>query len=150
MKEKKERHRIIREVVERHQVSNQEELSALLSRQGLSVAQATLSRDIREMRISKVHDDAGYFYRLPKPGSALSPDRTSGKMLADSVMGMEFSGQLGIVHTRPGHASMVAAAIDGNRPAEVMGTIAGDDTVLVVLREGAGMTEDDFISGFKK
>lgn len=150
MKEKKERHRIIRDVVERNLVSNQEELSALLSRRGLSVAQATLSRDIREMRISKVHDDSGYYYRLPKPDSVLNLDKASAGMFTDSITGVEFSGQIGIVHTRPGHASMVAAAIDGNRPAGVMGTIAGDDTVLVILREGIKMSADDFISDFKK
>ena len=68
MKSKLERQRIIREVIKDNRVSNQEELSGLLEEKGLSVAQATLSRDIRELSITKIHDGTGYRYSLPQPG----------------------------------------------------------------------------------
>ena len=121
MKGKLERQRIIREVIKDNRVSNQEELSTLLEQRGLSVAQATLSRDIRELRITKIHDGSGYSYSLPQPG-----------MLRNSLR----ESSMAVIKTRPGHAGMIASIIDEGHLPEVMGTLAGDDTILLVLREG--------------
>ncbi len=135
MKSKLERQRIIREVIKDNRVSNQEELSTLLEQRGLCVAQATLSRDIRELRITKLHDGNGYSYSLPQPGllrSVLHETSTT----SDSIDSLEFSGSMAVIKTRPGHAGMIASIIDEGHLAEVMGTLAGDDTILLVLREG--------------
>ena len=141
MKGKLERQRQIRKIIAEQKVANQEELSALLAQHGFDVAQATLSRDIRELRITKVHDDVGYYYRLPAPGSASSAPRHGTDILVDSIEGLEFSGQLAVISTLPGHANMIAAIIDAQRPKQVLGSLAGDDTVLLVLREGSTHAE---------
>ena len=135
MKGKLERQRIIREVIKDNRVSNQEELSTLLEQRGLCVAQATLSRDIRELRITKIHDDNGYSYSLPQPGMLRSVLHES-SMTSDSIDSLEFSGSMAVIKTRPGHAGMIASIIDEGHLPEVMGTLAGDDTILLVLREG--------------
>ena len=135
MKSKLERQRIIREVIKDNRVSNQEELSGLLEEKGLSVAQATLSRDIRELSITKIHDGTGYRYSLPQHGMLRSSLRDS-SMTSDSIDSLEFSGSLAVLKTRPGHSGMIASIIDEGHLPEVLGTLAGDDTILMVLREG--------------
>ena len=135
MRGKQERQRLIRNLIRDHKVASQEELSALLAQAGCDVAQATLSRDIREMRITKVHDGEGYYYRLP--GAFHFPVTLGGgDLLSGSVERLEFSGQMAVISTRPGHANMIASVIDAGHPRPIMGTLAGDDTVLLVLREG--------------
>ncbi|MGN0201940.1 MAG: arginine repressor [Candidatus Cryptobacteroides sp.] len=135
MKGKHERHSLIKQIVKEHRVANQEELSSLLERHGFSVAQATLSRDIRELHITKEHEEDGYCYRLQSPHkvSGDSGIRTSG-----SILGLEISGNMAVVKTRSGHAAMVASVIDEADFPQVMGTIAGDDTVFLVLRDPSG------------
>lgn len=150
MKSKLERQRVIREVIKDNRVANQEELSVLLSQRGMNVAQATLSRDIRELRITKIHDGNGYFYSLPQPGMLRGVLRDS-SMSSDSIDSLEFSGSMAVIKTRPGHSGMIASIIDEGRLPEVMGTLAGDDTILLVLREGATHDEvADSLSGIFK
>ena len=138
MKGKQERHNLIRQIVKEHKVANQEELSSLLERHGLSVAQATLSRDIRELHITKAHGEDGYCYRLQtqRPETAYSGFKTSG-----SILSLETSGNIAVVKTRAGHAPMVASLIP-----QVMGTIAGDDTIFLALRDS--VRTDTFLSSF--
>ncbi len=142
MKSKQERQRIIREVIKGNRVSNQEELSVLLNERGLSVAQATLSRDIRELKITKIHDEGGYSYSLPQPGMLRGFLRDSA-MSSDSIDSIELSGSTAVVKTRPGHAGMIASVIDESHLPEIMGTLAGDDTILLVIRER--FTHDDVV-----
>lgn len=150
MKSKLERQRVIREVIKDNRVANQEELSVLLSQRGMNVAQATLSRDIRELRITKIHDGNGYFYSLPQPGMLRGVLRDS-SMSSDSIDSLEFSGSMAVIKTRPGHSGMIASIIDEGRLPEVMGTLAGDDTILLVLREGVTHDEvADSLSGIFK
>ena len=134
MKSKVERHRIIRKVVGEGKIASQEELAAILESNGIQVAQATLSRDIRDLGITKFHDGEGYYYSLPL--SSAQHQRVAMPGLSSSVVSLEFSGQLAVIKTMPGHANMVAAVIDGGALAEVAGTIAGDDTILLAVREG--------------
>ena len=136
MKVKPERHRIIREVVGKGKVGSQEELAAILEKRGIQVAQATLSRDIRDLGITKLHDGGGYYYSLP----GAVPDKSSRSIVPDMsriVSSVEFAGQIAILKTRPGHANMVASFIDSAPMEEVAGTIAGDDTIFLAIREGA-------------
>ena len=142
-KSKVERQGIIREVIKEHRVANQEELAEILVGRGMEVAQATLSRDIKEMKISKLHDESGYYYSLAVPSFPVRTDNTS--EIIDSV---EFSGQMAVVKTLPGHANMVGAIIDSGSLKEIAGTIAGDDTLLLVIREG--YSRDDLIKALGK
>ena len=107
--------------------------SAKTQTRGISVTQATLSRDIKQLKIVKAHDENGnYVYRLPiyrsKESALLSVK--SGKF------NIEFSGNLAVIKTRPGYAMGIASDIDTNAPQEILGTIAGDDTILIIPREG--------------
>ena len=134
MKGKTERQRIIREVIEENRIASQEEMAAILEKKGLDVAQATLSRDIKELKISKLHDETGYYYSLSRPSSPRSLETTINS--SESIESIEFSGPFAVIKTRPGHANMVAVIIDSGSLKEIAGTIAGDDTILVVTREG--------------
>lgn len=127
----------IRRIVADTPVGSQERLTELLRREGYAVTQATLSRDLKRLGIGKApSNDGGYTYILSdaevKPGS----DATYIQDFTRGFLSIEFSGNLGLIRTLPGHASSVASALDNLRIREVLGTIAGDDTVLVVARNG--------------
>jgi transcriptional regulator of arginine metabolism len=127
----------IRRIVSETAVDSQERLTELLRHEGFAVTQATLSRDLKRLGIGKApSSDGGYTYILSegevKPGS----DATYIQDFARGFLSIEFSGSFGLMRTLPGHASSVASALDNLRITEVLGTIAGDDTVLVVPRDG--------------
>jgi transcriptional regulator of arginine metabolism len=124
-------------VVAENAVDSQERLTELLRRQGFPATQATLSRDLKRLGIGKAPGPDGVsIYVLSdgeiKPGS----DATWVQDFSRGFLSVEFSGSLGLMRTLPGHASSVASALDNLRIREVLGTIAGDDTVLVMPRNG--------------
>lgn len=135
MKSKPERHKIIREVVSNGQVGSQEELAAILEKRGIQVAQATLSRDIRDLGITKLHEGGVYYYSLPG-ASRTGVSNPQAPDMSGSVSGLEITGQIAVLKTRPGHANMVASFIDSASLREIVGTIAGDDTIFLAIREG--------------
>jgi len=130
MKTKEERLETICQIVRSQSVSSQEELLLCMNEMGYSVTQATLSRDIRLLKITKVHIDGNYVYQLPD-AVAEQPSQSS-----QIFPGIEFSGNLAVVKTPPGYAMGIASDIDRNAPEEILATIAGDDTILIVPREG--------------
>ena len=130
---KKERHDLVRELVQTHRVTSQETLREILAGQGVDVAQATLSRDIRELRLLKVPDaDGGMHYSLPPEAWDNAPPIM--RLLPTLFVGAEGSGNLLVVKTLVGGAQAVAEAIDWEEWPEVLGTLAGDDTILIILR----------------
>jgi transcriptional regulator of arginine metabolism len=132
---KQARHDAIRDLIHTRRVASQEQLRELLETRGFDVTQATLSRDIRELRISKAHDAEGGHYTLPSDAWEQSP--TLGRLLPALFIGAEGTGNLLIVRTLVGGAQAVAEAIDAEEWPEVLGTLAGDNTVLMILREAA-------------
>jgi transcriptional regulator of arginine metabolism len=127
----------IRRIIADTEVDSQERLTELLRREGFPVTQATLSRDLKRLGIGKAPTaDGRYTYVAAegevKPGS----DGTYIQDFKRGFLAVEFSGSLGLMRTLPGHASSVASALDNLRVREVLGTIAGDDTVLIVPRDG--------------
>ena len=129
------RHRAILGLVRGGAIRTQEDLVAELHRRRFAVTQATVSRDIRELGLVRVHDDTGPRYMAPV--AEIDADQTMHRLhnaIREHVQTMEFIDLLGIVHTAPGCAPLVAGALDGSRFEEVAGTIAGDDTVLVIAR----------------
>jgi transcriptional regulator of arginine metabolism len=127
----------IRRIVGAATVDSQERLTALLRQEGFAVTQATLSRDLKRLGIGKAPSPhGGYTYILSdgevKPGS----DATYVQDFMRGFRSIEFSGSFGLMRTLPGHANSVASALDNLRIHEVLGTIAGDDTVLIVPRDG--------------
>ena len=134
MTRKLARQAAILDLVGTHVVGSQEDLRHLLAERGIDVTQATLSRDLRDLRLARVSTDDGGRYVLPE---SLAAD--NGKPLLDNLLPQLFSridgvGELIVLHTVRSGAQPIAEAIDLEEFEEVMGTIAGDDTILIVTR----------------
>lgn len=132
---KRSRQRAIMEVVRTRTIRTQEELVAALSARHLDVTQATVSRDIRELGLLRVPGDGGPRYSTA--GAEVDERAARQRLhnaLSEHTHGIEFIDLFGIVHAQPGTASLVAVAIDNARFEELAGTIAGDDTVLLLAR----------------
>jgi transcriptional regulator of arginine metabolism len=132
---KRERQAAILELIRRERVGSQEGLRELLKTDGIEVTQATLSRDIRDLRLVKVPAaDGQSFYTLPEEWENTPPLES---LLPTLFVSAESAGNLMVVKTMTGGAQAVGLAIDWEEWPEVLGTIAGDDTVLLILREAA-------------
>lgn len=133
MSTKKERLDAICHVIQTEKIGNQEELLKQLEEKGFPVTQATLSRDIKQLKVVKVHDENGnYVYRLPDYSAFMQSENKQTQYHPN----IEFSGNLAVVKTRPGYAMGIASDIDAHASHEILGTIAGDDTILIIPREG--------------
>ena len=146
MKNKLERFELIKKIISSEVISNQDDLQLKLHALGWEVTQATLSRDLRTLQVIKVSDTKlGYVYRMPSEDmlhpliNGSNPSRLN--FLADGVLGIQFSANLGVIKTLPGFASSTALAIDESGCSEIIGTIAGDDTILLVMRDGVGRND---------
>ena len=137
MSVKIERQKAILEIVAKNSVATQAELKKFLKARGLPADQATLSRDIRELGLVKTSDDGVHSHYAPVEAVTppITPKATA--ILARLVKKADVSGNLLVLKTDPGEAGPVALALDRLGWAEVLGTVAGDDTLLVVVREGA-------------
>ena len=125
-------------------LESQEDLLAALKEEGFVSTQTTLSRDLKQLRISKVRVRSGLsVYALPREGQ-FEPVPTL-QEINQTKWRLNFSGNLMVVHTPPGHASMVAYDIDNLKNPNFLGTVAGDDTVIVVLAEGSDREELAYI-----
>ena len=133
---KSQRHSAIRALVQEHRVASQEQLRELLVDRGFDVTQATLSRDIRELRLVKMPDQEGStFYQIPDTDQRPALAR----LLPTLFIGAEGTGNLLVVKTLAGGAQAVSEALDWEEWPEVLGTLAGDDTILVIVRDPARM-----------
>lgn len=135
MANKRERQATILELIAAEPVASQEDLRALLRQRGWSVTQSTLSRDIQELRLARVSTDEGTRYQR---GDAAAPTarerRTMDAFLPQLLTSVDGVRELLVVKTEPGGAQAVGEAIDRDPSAGVLGTIAGDNTVLVICR----------------
>ena len=130
------RAKVIRDLIRAQKIRSQEELIDMLAQRGIRTTQATLSRDLRKMQIYKHRDESGEScYVLPEPSGPSQAALLSQNRAAESVLSLSLSGQMGVIKTLPGCASMVAAVIDGHPYTDLMGTIAGDDTLLLILKQ---------------
>lgn len=131
---KARRQALIREIVDTQSIQTQEELAQALREHGMVVTQATVSRDIKEMHLLKVlAEDGSYRYATMDKEEQGTNDRLI-RMLADSVVGMDSANNLIVIRTLPGSAHVAGEAVDSLRWSEVLGTIAGDNTILVIAR----------------
>lgn len=129
---------VITEILRSSVVGSQEDLLRLLSERKLNVTQATLSRDLKLLKVAKTPLTNGtYKYVLPSITKTISPQGTYNHLTSHgAVLSIEFSGHLAVVKTKPGYASAIAWDIDNKGSIEILGTIAGDDTILIIPREG--------------
>lgn len=131
---KAKRQAMIREIVESQSIQTQEELAEALRARGMVVTQATVSRDIKELHLLKVlAEDGGYRYATMDKSEQGTSDRLI-RMLADSVVDMASANNLIVIHTLSGSAHVAGEAVDSLKWPEVLGTIAGDNTILVIVR----------------
>ena len=131
--DRRKRHLKILELVSTHAIRTQEELSARLAEEGWEVTQPTLSRDIQQLGLVKMEGA----YRRPPAGEHHAPDSDE-RRIAEGMLGADPAGDaLVVIHTPPGEANRVGAALDRLAWAGVVGTLAGDDTIFVAVRDRA-------------
>lgn len=129
------RHAMIKNIIEREEIETQEELASALREHKIKVTQATVSRDIKEMMLIKVPvGDGRYRYASPLQESVLFSRERISRLFRDSVTSIDASENIIVVKTLPGGANTVASAIDYAKWPEVIGTVAGDDNIIVVVK----------------
>jgi transcriptional regulator of arginine metabolism len=134
---KSKRQQAILSLVSRERLASQEEIRARLRGLGLEATQSTISRDVEELGLGRVHDVRGLRYVVPDRGGASPPATTLRHALHEFALSVtEGAGDLVVIRTPPGAANALAEAMDRAALAEVAGTIAGDDTILVVPPKG--------------
>ena len=141
MKVKNSRMEALKMLISSMELGSQEEVLQALKKEGFKLTQATLSRDLKQLKVAKAASMNGkYVYVLPnetmykrihKPLSAVEMMNTPG------FISINFSGNMGVIKTRPGYASSIAYNIDNSDIPEILGTIAGDDTIFIVVKERA-------------
>ena len=131
---KKNRHEKIIEIVGKYDIETQDELIEQLRKLGYEVTQATVSRDIRELKLTKVMGEKGsYRYELPKSNESLGNFKFN-HALAESITSVDYSMHTVVIKTFPGMAQAVAVGIDNLKLPVILGCVAGDDTILVISR----------------
>lgn len=134
--DKKSRLQVIKMIVGNCPIEKQEDLALELEKAGFSTTQTMLSRDLKQLRISKVRTRSGKsVYALP--GVVYFDPAKTREELNATKWALQFSGNMAVLHTPPGHASLAAYEIDETKSALILGTVAGDDTVLMVMAEDA-------------
>ncbi|MCD8029283.1 MAG: arginine repressor [Bacteroides sp.] len=138
MKKKASRLDAIKMIISSQEIGSQEELLQALSAEGFELTQATLSRDLKQLKVAKAASTHGkYVYVLPND---IMYKQATGMSATEMVMNtgfvsLEFSRNIAVIKTRPGYASSMAYDIDKTEFNEILGTVAGDDTIILVLRE---------------
>lgn len=147
MKNRKQRVELIVDLIRNRCISSQEELAGILAEKGFSVTQATLSRDLKMLKTTKVPTDRGtYMYILPDSNSLKDKLLSTGQMSINpnyqsGFISIDFAGNLAVIKTRNGYAAGLAYDIDMSRAPEILGTIPGSDTIFAVIKDGVSHEE---------
>ncbi len=145
MKIKNNRLDALRMIISSQQLGSQDELLEALKKEGFQLTQATLSRDLKQLKVAKAATMRGsYVYVLPNDTmyKRVSTPRTLQEMMqVPGFLSIQFSGNMGVIKTRPGYASSIAYNIDNSHIDEILGTIAGDDTIFIVIKPGVPKEE---------
>lgn len=136
------RHAKIRDIIETSVIETQEELADALRRQGIEITQATVSRDIKELMLIKIPTGEGrYRYAYPMEKNIVFSKNRLTRMFQDSVIGLDYSENIIVIKTLPGTANAVASTLDYVKWPEIIGTVAGDDNILVVVKPREAVAE---------
>lgn len=145
MKSKNSRLDAIKLIISSKEIGSQDELLQELSKEGYVLTQATLSRDLKQLKVAKAASMNGnYVYVLPNNTmyKRMTEQHSVHEMMRyNGFISIEFSGNIAVIRTRPGYASSLAYDIDNREFDEILGTIAGDDTIMLVMREGYTRTD---------
>ena len=152
MKVKKSRLETLRMIISSRELGNQEEPLAALQQEGFKLTQATLSRDLKQLKVAKAATMNGnYVYVLPNATMykrVSSPAQIKEMMQVPGFISIQFSGNMAVIRTKPGYASSIAYNIDNSEIPYILGTIAGDDTIFMVIQEN--IDEHDVVTALKK
>ena len=136
MGNKSERLSLIRRIIEEDLIGSQEELIKRLAEHGVHATQSTLSRDFKEINISKMpHHSKGYIYVLSEKLGGEVVTNTSN--LSDAVLDIKFSHNIAVISTKSGYASAISVIIDARKSKSILGTVAGDNNIILILHEEA-------------
>ncbi len=145
MKNKNSRLDSIKMIISSKEIGSQDELLQELTKEGFQLTQATLSRDLKQLKVAKAASMNGnYVYVLPNNTMykrMTEPQKASEMLRHNGFISIEFSNNIAVIKTRPGYASSLAYDIDMHNFHEIIGTIAGDDTIMLVLSENCTRTE---------
>ncbi|MDD2585370.1 MAG: arginine repressor [Syntrophomonadaceae bacterium] len=132
---KSRRHFAIIDIITNNRITTQEELCDSLKDAGYDITQATVSRDIKELHLVKIPDNEGYYYALPdSTGNIKSSYERMKRIFKDCVIHLDYSENIIVIRTLPGTANSVAAQIDSSENRSILGTVAGDDTICVIVK----------------
>ena len=145
MKVKNDRLEALRLIISSQELGSQDELLAALKKEGFQLTQATLSRDLKQLKVAKAASMNGnYMYVLPNETMykrVNTPNSIREMMKAPGFLSINLSENMGVIKTRPGYASSIAWNIDNSNIPYILGTIAGDDTIFIVIKEGISYQE---------
>ncbi len=145
---KSQRHYKILELVRAHSIETQEDLARILRENGMEITQATISRDIKNLGLVKtLGKDGRYIYALPEQTAQYSFNAKLIKMLQNSVVSIDYTENMVVIRTINGTARAAALAIDGLQLNNMVGSVAGDDTIFIVIRDKNAV--EDFIKDLK-
>lgn len=148
MKERLTRLKTVRKLIKNYRIESQEELLGHLQKEGFEVTQATLSRDLKLLKVGKVSDGhAGYVYTLPDENERHESEQIYIQDFLRGYVSIDFSGNIIVIKTFGGHADAVSNALDAMNMDEILGTVAGDNCIFACLREG--VTGDEFLKSLK-
>ena len=152
MKVKNNRLEALRMIISSQELGSQDELLIALKQEGFQLTQATLSRDLKQLKVAKAATMRGnYVYVLPNDTmyKRVSTPHSIREMLqVPGFLSINFSGNMGVIKTRPGYASSIAYNIDNNHIDGILGTIAGDDTIFIVIKQN--VTTEDIIDALSE
>lgn len=141
MRNKTKRLLTIRKLIESELVCSQEELLFKLKELNVEATQSTLSRDLKFMKVAKIpHKEKGYIYVIPENLNEQREEKVC-SIITDTIISVDFSGNMAVIKTLPGYANAVTVLIDSENYFQILGTIAGEDTILIVMREGVSHSE---------
>lgn len=148
MKERLTRLKTVRKLIKNYRIESQEELLGHLQKEGFEVTQATLSRDLKLLKVGKVSDGhAGYVYTLPDENERHESEQIYIQDFLRGYVSIDFSENIVVIKTFGGHADAVSNALDAMNMDEILGTVAGDNCIFACLREG--VTGDEFLKSLK-
>jgi len=138
---KSSRHDKILEIIGKYEVETQDDLIERLRNEGFNVTQATVSRDIRELKLSKISTARGTYRYVQSRRHPNESNVRFNNALIESILKVDFANNIIVLKTLPGLASAVATGIDSIHLVEILGSIAGDDTIMVVTRDSESAAE---------
>src|SRR5574344_337427 len=148
MKERLRRLKSIKKLIKTYRIESQEALLGYLQKEGYEVTQATLSRDLKLLKVGKVSDGHnGYVYTLPGEDERQDSEQIFIQDFVRGYISIDYNGNIVVIKTFPGHADTVSNALDSLNMDEVLGTVAGDNCLFACLREG--VTGQQFLDALK-